>query len=212
MSHKKGFFRSLKRQHDRHRREQRYFEAISRGKYALPPQSIKLAVINSNIPTPRPNVFIETGTYYGDMVEAVKRLYGSVISIEVDGELYRKACERFVADTHVSIVHGDCARKMPEILAGLHEPAVFWLDGHYSGGITGKGEVEDPILISLNQIAAHPVRGHVIFVDDARTFDGREGRPDISDVFNYIKRIDGRYIIRVQSDIIVATIVSLPVC
>lgn len=72
--------------------------------------------------------------------------------------------------------------------------------------------MEDPILISLNQIAAHPVRGHVIFVDDARTFDGREGRPDISDVFNYIKRIDERYIIRVQSDIIVATIVSLPVC
>lgn len=211
MSQKKGFFRSLKRQHDSRRRERRYCEAICRGEYALPPQTVKLAVLN-NVPSPRPRVFIETGTYYGDTVEAVKRLYGSVISIEVDGELYRKACERFLADTHVSIVHGDCARKMPEVLAGLHEPAVFWLDGHYSGGITGKGEVEDPILISLNQIAAHPVRGHVIFVDDARTFDGREGRPDISDVFNCIKKIDGRYIIRVQNDIIVATVGPLPVC
>lgn len=129
MSQKKGFFRSLKRQHDSRRRERRYCEAICRGEYALPPQTVKLAVLN-NVPSPRPRVFIETGTYYGDTVEAVKRLYGSVISIEVDGELYRKACERFVADAHVSIVHGDCARKMPEVLAGLHEPAVFWLDGH----------------------------------------------------------------------------------
>jgi hypothetical protein len=51
----------------------------------------------------------------------------------------------------------------------------------------------------------------VIFVDDARTFDGREGRPDISDVFNCIKKIDSRYIIRVQNDIIVATITPLPI-
>lgn len=140
-------------------------------------------------------------------------MYASVISIEVDAALHSKACERkrFAKDTNVRIVLGDCAKKMPEILADLQESAAFWLDGHYSGGITGKGEVEDPILISLNQIAAHPVRGHVIFVDDARTFDGREGRPDISEVFNCIKKVDSRYVIRVQSDIVVATTEPLPV-
>jgi hypothetical protein len=100
---------------------------------------------------------------------------------------------------------------MPAILAGLQEPAVFWLDGHYSGGETGKGVVDDPILISLNQIVAHPIKEHVIFIDDARTFDGREGRPDISDVFNCIKKINEKYVIRIQSDIIVATVVPLPV-
>lgn len=205
MSHKKGFFRSLKRQHDQHRREQRYFEAISRGAYALPPQSIKLAVINNNIPIPRPSAFIETGTYHGETVEAVKHLYANVFSIEVDEALYRKACARFAADANVHIVQGDCASELPLILSELHEPAVFWLDGHYSGGETGKGVIEDPILISLNQIAAHPVKEHVIFIDDARTFDGREGRPDISDVFNHIKKINGRYVIRVQNDIIIAT-------
>jgi hypothetical protein len=210
MAKKIGFFRSLKRQNDRRRRERRYCEAILRGEYPLPPQSVKLAVIN-NIPAPRPHVFVETGTYHGDTVEAVKGLYASVISIEVDETLHHKACERFAADANVRIVHGDCASEMPAILAELREPAVFWLDGHYSGGETGKGVVEDPILISLNQIATHAIKGHVIFVDDARTFDGREGRPDISDVFNCIKKIDNRYIIRVQNDIIVATIEPLPI-
>lgn len=191
------------------RQEQRYFEAILRGEYHLPPQSVKLAVIRHNIPNPYPRVFVETGTYYGDTVAAIKDMYSNVISIEVDEMLYKKACVRFAADKNVHIVHGDCARELPTILAKLNEPAVFWLDGHYSGGETGKGEVEDPILISLNQIAALPAQEHVIFIDDARTFDGREGRPDISDIFNYIKKIDSRYIIRVQNDIIVATIVPI---
>lgn len=212
MSQKNGFFRSLKRQNDRRRRERRYCKAILRGDYHLPPHSVKLAVIRHNLPNPHPKVFIETGTYHGDTVAAIKDMYSSVISIEVDEALYKKACVRFAADKNVRIVHGDCARELPAILATLQEPAVFWLDGHYSGGETGKGEIEDPILISLNQIAAHPTREHVIFVDDARTFDGREGRPDISEVFNCIKKIDSRYIIRVQSDIIVATTESLPVC
>lgn len=210
MSQKKGLFRALKRTLDRSRRERRYCEAVLCGQYALPPQSVKLAVMR-NIPDPHPRVFIETGTYFGDTVAAFKDMYPKVISIEVDEALHRKASERFADDRNVHIELGDCAKQMPEILAGLHEPAVFWLDGHYSGGITGKGEAEDPILISLNQIAAHPVRGHVIFVDDARTFDGREGHPDIAEVFNCIKQIDSRYIIRVQSDIIVATVEQLPV-
>lgn len=212
MSQKSGFFRTLKRLNDRRRRETRYCKALLQGEYPLPPQSVKLAVIRHNIPDPHPRVFVETGTYYGDTVAAIKDMYSKVISIEVDETLYKKACVRFAADKNVHITHGDCAKKLPEALATLGEAAVFWLDGHYSGVETGKGEVEDPILISLNQIAAHPVREHVLFIDDARTFDGREGRPDISEIFNCIKKINSRYIIRVQNDIIVATIVPLPIC
>jgi hypothetical protein len=144
-------------------------------------------------------------------VAVIKDMYSSVISIEVDETLYKMACLRFSADKNVRIVHGDCAQELPTILAALHEPAVFWLDGHYSGGETGKGEVEDPILISLNQITSLPAQEHVMFIDDARTFDGCEGRPDISDIFNSIKKINSRYILRVQDDIIIATIVPLPI-
>lgn len=211
MSQKNGIFRALKRAHDRKRRERRYCAAVLQGEYTLPPQSVKLAVIRHNIPDPHPRVFVETGTYYGDTVAAIKDRYASVISIEVDAALHGKACERFANDANVRIVLGDCAAKLPEVLADMQEPAVFWLDGHFSGGVTGKGVIEDPILISLKQIAEHPVRGHVIFVDDARTFDGREGRPDIAEVFNCIKQINDKYIIRIQSDIIVATVSPLPI-
>lgn len=204
MSEKSGGFRSLKKRYDRARKERRYALALVRGEYALPPQSVKMMSMKANLPEPRPRVFVETGTYKGDTVAEMKKVFGSVISIEVDEALYRKARARFERDPHVSIRHGDCVSELPSVLAGLREPAVFWLDGHYSGGETGKGEVEDPVLISLEQIAAHPVKNHVIFIDDARTFDGREGRPDISEVFVKLKKINPRYVLRVQNDIIVA--------
>jgi len=204
LSEKGGFFRSLKRRYDRTRKERRYALALMRGEYPLPPQSVKMAVINANTAKERPRVFIETGTYKGDTVAEMKTAFDRVISIEVDEALYRKACERFKRDANVSIRHGDCVSELPAVLSGLKEPAVFWLDGHYSGGETGKGVVDDPVLISLEQIAAHPVKGHLIFIDDARTFDGREGRPDISEVLAKLKRIDPRYLLRVQNDIIMA--------
>jgi hypothetical protein len=147
MPNKTGFIRSWIKQYHRCRHEQRYFEAMRRGKYPLPPQSIKLAVIRNNVTDPHPGVFIETGTYYGDTVAAVKDMYSSVISIEVDEALYQKACQRFAGDKNVRIAHGDCARVMPEILATLQQPAVFWLDGHYSGGGGGKGGKERTTLL-----------------------------------------------------------------
>lgn len=69
--------------------------------------------------------FVEAGTYHGDTVEAVKDMYSNVTSIEVDEALYEKACKRFAADRNVPIVHSDCARELPAILAILQEPAVF---------------------------------------------------------------------------------------
>lgn len=213
MAQDKGTFQSLKRGYDRRRKERHYLEAVRHGEYALPPPSVKLAILKRNIPAPQPRVFVETGTYHGETVAAMKPFYANIISIEIDDVLYRKACERFAHDANVRIVHGDCVREMPAILAALREPAVFWLDGHYSGAGTGKGVVEDPILMSLDQIAAHPVKEHVIFIDDARIFDGREERPDLSEVLNRLKKINSSYILRLQGDIIIAaTVAPFPVC
>ncbi|MBE7413997.1 MAG: hypothetical protein HS130_01690 [Deltaproteobacteria bacterium] len=204
MSQKKGFIRSLKRRYDKGRWERRYAEAILRGEYALPPQHVKMATLKNNFPSPRPRVFVETGTYNGETVAEMKAFFDRVISIEIDEGLYRKAKERFRNDGNVAIVHADCVKGLPEVLAGIRGPAVFWLDGHYSGGGTGKGEVEDPILISLEQIGRHSVKEHTVFIDDARTFDGMEGRPDISEVFAKLKSINKDYVLRIQSDIIIA--------
>ena len=142
----------------------------------------------------------------------MRELYAKVISIEIDDTLYQKAAARFADDAGVQIVHGDCSKELLVVLATLREPAVFWLDGHYSGAGTGKGDLEDPILVSLGQITTHPVKEHVIFIDDARNFDGRGGRPDLSEVCSRLKTINRNYILRIQNDIVIAaTTVPPPV-
>jgi len=62
----------------------------------------------------------------------------------------------------------------------LPEPALFWLDGHYSGGNTGKGEKETPIMEEIETILSSPLP-HVVLVDDARCFGTEKDYPTLSD-------------------------------
>src|SRR5690606_34198623 len=43
-------------------------------------------------------VFVETGTYLGDMVEAQKKHFKQLISIELGEDLFNKAVDRFKGD------------------------------------------------------------------------------------------------------------------
>lgn len=204
MSKDRSLFHALRRRRKSRREEDRFLAEVRDGLYALPPHSIKVKVMEENTPSPRPKVFIETGTYLGDTVQAVKGRYAKVVSIEVDGPLCEKARERFREDRNVEIVLGDCVRELPRVLEALSEPAVFWLDGHWSGEGTGKGDVEEPVLLSLRQIREHPVRGHVVFIDDARYFDGKDGRPGIVEVLLRLQEVDPSYRIRILDDIVIA--------
>src|SRR5690606_15645631 len=49
-------------------------------------------------------VFVETGTYLGDMVEAQKNHFKKLISIELGEELFLNAVNRFEAYSHVQIL------------------------------------------------------------------------------------------------------------
>jgi hypothetical protein len=113
---------------------------------------------------------IETGTYLGDMVFAMRDQFERIISVELDMALYVRAVLRFLRLRHIRILHGDSACVLPKILRSLREPALFWLDAHYSGGVTARAKKEIPIVEELTAILAHPVKDHVILVDDARGF------------------------------------------
>ena len=50
------------------------------------------------------------------------------------------------------IVQGDSGKVLSEILLEINEPAIFWLDGHYTAGITARGVKECPIFEELDCI------------------------------------------------------------
>ena len=148
----------------------------------LPTQAAKYATIREYAAAYEVHTFVETGTYEGDAVFACLGSFDRIYSIELATELFQRASDRFAGDSHVEILQGDSTYVLPAILEKISEPCLFWLDGHYSCGTTAQGEQDTPIRAELRAILDHRVKGHVVLIDDARLFAGRNGYPTLSDV------------------------------
>jgi hypothetical protein len=144
-----------------------------------PPHIIKAETIRDYGRRFGARVLIETGTFHGAMVHQQRRAFQRIISIEIDEALHQKAVRLFARYPHIEILRGDSGEVIPRVLALIDEPCVFWLDGHYSGGITGRGTADTPIAKELAHIFAHRVRDHVILIDDARHFTGENDYPTL---------------------------------
>jgi hypothetical protein len=168
------------------------------GRPLPPPHALKQHVILEHARAGTIGTLVETGTYLGDMVEAVRRRMKRVVSIELDHALAERARVRFARQSNVEILEGDSGTKLAEVLAKLREPALFWLDGHYSEGITAKGDKETPILAEIEKICRHDVAGHVILVDDARCFDGTHDYPTLEEFQAFVRarKPDARIVVR----------------
>jgi hypothetical protein len=156
------------------------------GRVSNPPQLYKYSVIKEYAARHGLRLFIETGTNFGDAVQATIKVFDRIYSIELGDELFQKAFHRFRRSPHVTILHGDSGKVLKTLLPKVELPAVFWLDGHYSGGITARGDKDTPIVSELESILIHPVKKHVVLIDDARCFDGSNGYPTVSEIRNLI--------------------------
>lgn len=117
------------------------------------------------------NIFIETGTNDGGTPWLLKDEFRQLYTIELAPKLYREALARFREVPNVECLQGDSTVVLPQILERISEPALVWLDGHYSGGVTAHGDLDTPVKQELEALFADG-RNHVILVDDARIFDG----------------------------------------
>lgn len=134
------------------------------------------------------SIFIESGTYMGDMVFALKDLFNQIFSIELDNNLYRRAKKRFSKFPHITILLGDSAELLPDVLSKVTKPCLFWLDAHKSGGITAKGKKETPIMEELINIFSSSIKNHVIIIDDARCFTGKNDYPTLEELQKFVHK------------------------
>lgn len=145
---------------------------------------------------------VETGTYLGEMIHAMRNRFKKIYSVELDPELYKNAKKRFANARHIAIYEGDSGEILPQILPEIREPALFWLDAHYSNGITARGIIDTPIAKELDAVFNHPVKHHVILIDDARCFNGTAGYPTIAQLENFTRTNYPNHKIEVKKDII----------
>lgn len=120
--------------------------------------------------------FIETGTHDGATPMFLKDDFVELHTIELGEDAYRRARRLFSPFPQVHCWHGDSSAMLPKVLAQIEQPALVWLDGHYSGGTTAHGKDSTPVRDEL-RILFEDGRRHVILVDDARCFEGGAEHP-----------------------------------
>jgi len=117
-------------------------------------------------------VFIESGTYYGDGVQAALDAgFKTVYSIELDGKLYLHCEDRFKDNENVHIIFGDSHLELDNLLSEINSPVTFWLDGHWAGDGTSRGKYESPLVQELEAIGRHHIKSHTILIDDLRCWN-----------------------------------------
>ena len=80
---------------------------VKKGRSKSPPQPFRHKIIKLYAKRFSINIFIETGTYLGRTVEAVKNKFKEIYSIELNKGLYLKAKQKFIKYKHINIIIGD---------------------------------------------------------------------------------------------------------
>lgn len=167
-----------------------------------PPRSVKATLIRRYAGAAR-GALVETGTYYGDMLAALRGDFQALHSIELSPRLARRARRRFAGDDAVTIHEGDSGVLLPAVLRGLGRPAVLWLDGHYSGPLTARGAVDTPLLAELEAALALGTADDVILIDDARLL-GTPPYPSSAEVERLVAARRPEWSVHLESDVLVA--------
>lgn len=109
-----------------------------------------------------PKVLVETGTFQGQNVINSLDDFEHIYSVESDWELFLHAKRRLEGNPKVHLFHGDSVQVLEELY--LPEPAVFYLDAHWSGW------GEPTPLPLLGELRAISKRNHpdVVVIDDMR--------------------------------------------
>jgi hypothetical protein len=171
------------------------------GKPFPPPHIIKQKAITYYREKYNPGILVETGTYLGDMVEIQKKNFRQVYSIELSTKLHKRALKRFNGQPGITLLQGDSGVQLKKLVPQLKEPALFWLDGHYSGGMTAKGDKDCPVREELAAILPDQQK-HIILIDDARLFNGTHDYPTMDELQTIVEQNGNRYSIETKDDII----------
>ena len=182
--------------------KKQYRDWIKNGKTGAAPSLEAQRVIREYAKEFSTKTLIETGTFRGDMVNAQKETFSKIFSVELDKKLAEKAKRKFAEYNHISIFQGDSVELLPEIMGQITGPCLFWLDAHYSGGITARGDEDTPIIQELNYIFDNSNKDHVILIDDARHFIGQSDYPTIEQLKEQVLEKHPDWVFEVKHDII----------
>lgn len=124
--------------------------------------------------------FVETGTFQAETVRKMERFFEHLITIEIDPKLNAAARAKHPSPK-IRYILGDSVEELRKISRELQQPALFYLDAHFSGAGTGKGSKDVPLIEEL-EILGKRTQPDCVIVDDLRLFGTHVNQEDWSGV------------------------------
>lgn len=149
------------------------------------------------------STFVETGTAGGGTVIALRNHFKKLYTIELDPTLYLQGRAKTRKYKNIVCLEGDSGTVLKDLLKKLNEPALFWLDAHYSGPGTARAAIDTPVVQEIQQIFSHHIKKHVIVIDDMREFNGTNDYPPLDEFKATVAKIGPEYIAEQKSDLLI---------
>jgi hypothetical protein len=113
--------------------------------------------------------FIETGTYNGDTTFSLEPYFDKIHTIEFSEEYYNNTKKKYNGNK-INFLLGDSSIVFITLLPNITDKCIFFLDGHWSGGDTGRSVKDCPLEEEITCINSLFENEAIIIIDDFRLF------------------------------------------
>lgn len=128
---------------------------------------------------------VETGTFLGESTYLFSGVFDFVHTVEADRSLYEMSSYWLgLLRKNIFSYNGNSGALLGEIIDSTTAKCLFFLDAHYSTGVTSRIYGICPLINELKMIFASPEK-HVVVIDDTRCM-GTRGYPSFKSIFAVI--------------------------
>ena len=115
------------------------------------------------------NCFIETGTLNGGTIFSLEPYFNKLYTIEFSEKYYNNTKNKY-SGSKINFILGDSSIVFESLLPNITDKCIFFLDGHWSGGNTGRSNKDCPLDEEITHINNLFTNEAIIIIDDFRLF------------------------------------------